>query len=376
MRESEIAVIGGGLLGAAFGWGLVMQGRPVTVFDEGDTAIRSARGNFGLVWVQGKGRGMPAYARWTLESSRLWTEFAAHLLEETGVDVRFERPGGYMICLDEAEMSANLETLDALRGEARDGHYEFEVLGPDTLKARLPPVGEVAGATWCPHDGHCNPLRLLRALHQGFVDRGGLYRPLCRIRHIEPLGRGGFRLSLADGKVACEADKVVICAGHGAKPLGAQVDLDVPVHPDQGQVLVTERAPHVLTAPTNCVRQTDEGAFMLGPSSRDVGLDLGTDPGTLKDIARRCVRAFPLLARLRVQRTWAALRVMTPDGFPVYQQSERYPGAFSFACHSGVTLAASHAMTAAQWVLEGRIPDTWRPFHPERFHVQTHQGAG
>ena len=111
------------------------------------------------------------------------------------------------------------------------------------------------------------------------------------------------------------------------------------------------------------------------PSSRDVGFNLGTEPGTLQDIARRCVQAFPVLAGMRIQRSWAALRVMTPDGFPVYQQSDSHPGAFSFACHSGVTLAANHALTVTDWILDGRIPEAWDAFHPERFHVQANQAT-
>ena len=208
------------------------------------------------------------------------------------------------------------------------------------------------------------------------MERGGEYRPLSRIERIESLPGGGFRLLLGDGAVACDADKVVVSAGHGSKALGEQVGLDVPIHPDQGQVLVTERMPPMLDVPTNYVRQTDEGTFMLGPSSRDVGFDLGTEPHTLQNIARRCVRAFPILETMRVQRTWAALRVMTPDGFPVYQQSDSHPGAFSFACHSGVTLAANHALTVTDWILDGQIPEPWRAFHPERFHVQANQAAG
>ena len=36
--------------------------------DEGDTALRAARGNFGLVWVQGKGAYYEPYADWTMRS--------------------------------------------------------------------------------------------------------------------------------------------------------------------------------------------------------------------------------------------------------------------------------------------------------------------
>jgi hydrogen cyanide synthase HcnC len=62
---SDVAVIGGGLVGSAVAWGLARAGASVTLLDEGDDALRASRGNFGLVWVQGKGDGMPEYADWT-----------------------------------------------------------------------------------------------------------------------------------------------------------------------------------------------------------------------------------------------------------------------------------------------------------------------
>ena len=57
-RSLDIGVIGGGLLGSAFAYGFSQRGLNVGLIDEGDNAVRTARGNFGLVWVQGKGKGM------------------------------------------------------------------------------------------------------------------------------------------------------------------------------------------------------------------------------------------------------------------------------------------------------------------------------
>ena len=369
MKDYEVAVIGGGLLGSAFAWGLADRGLRSVIFDEGDNAIRTARGNFGLVWVQGKGRGMPEYARWTLDSSRAWVGFAERLEQETGIDTRYHRCGGFSICLDDDDFNKNLETLHALRVESGERGYDYEIVELAELKKRIPLIGNVAGATFSPHDGHCDPLRLLRALHTGFLKKGGEYKPCTPIVGIRSLGAGGFELTSAGGKVMAIAEKVIVAAGHGSPDLGSQVGLDVPVSPVQGQVLVTEKVDPILDYPTNYVRQTDDGSFLLGPSSRDVGFDLSTESGTLRDISRRCVKAFPVLKSLRVQRVWAALRVMTPDGFPVYQQSESHPGAFSFACHSGVTLAASHALEVTQWIADGIIPPEFQAFHPRRFHV-------
>ncbi|MEM7258259.1 MAG: FAD-dependent oxidoreductase, partial [Pseudomonadota bacterium] len=75
----DFAVIGGGVVGHSIAYGLLHKGKSVALFDEADVALRASRGNFGLVWVQGKGAAMPAYARWTRASACLWKELAGEL---------------------------------------------------------------------------------------------------------------------------------------------------------------------------------------------------------------------------------------------------------------------------------------------------------
>src|SRR6185369_1785666 len=94
-EDYDIAVIGGGLVGAALAWGVAGEGRRIAVLDEGDVALRAARGNFALVWVQGKGLGLPEYAAWTARSAEAWPDFAAALGAETGIDLGYRRPGGF-----------------------------------------------------------------------------------------------------------------------------------------------------------------------------------------------------------------------------------------------------------------------------------------
>jgi octopine oxidase subunit B len=88
-------------------------------------------------------------------------------------------------------------------------------------------------------------------------------------------------------------------------------------------------------------------------------------------LADRAARMFPRLAALNIVRSWAALRVMTQDGFPIYDQSTECPGAFVFTCHSGVTLAANHALALPERIIAGNLPaETFQAFSSRRFHVQ------
>ena len=111
--------------------------------------------------------------------------------------------------------------------------------------------------------------------------------------------------------------------------------------------------------------------MLLGDTHEDVGLDEGTSSAAIKAIAQRAVTCFPFLESVRLVRAWGALRVMTPDGAPIYDASERHPGAFLAACHSGVTLAAVHARHLAAWIAGADPRPEVRAFSAERFHVQT-----
>ena len=76
-------------------------------------------------------------------------------------------------------------------------------------------------------------------------------------------------------------------------------------------------------------------------------------------------------ANVNVVRTWSAIRVMTQDGFPIYDESKSHPGAFTVCCHSGVTLAANHALAVAPMIARGALDKSLvAPFSARRFHVQ------
>ncbi len=365
--DYDVAVVGGGLVGSATAWGLARLGQKVAILDEGDIAVRPSRGNFALVWVQGKGLGMPEYAGWTKGSSDRWTGFAGMLRDQTGIDVHYERPGGFMPLLSEAEVEARAAQLSRLHNQPSMVRYDYEMLDRAAVAKEMPYIGkDVVGASYCALDGHCNSLRLLRALHAGLSLHGAAYLPNHRVERIEPRD-GGFRLITSAGEVG--AGKVVLAAGHDSARLAPMVGLSAPVRPERGHIIVTEKTAPFLKFPVGYIRQTDEGGVMIGDSFEDVGFDTTVRNGVTSTIAERAIRIFPLLGRLNVVRTWAALRVMSPDGFPIYEQSTSAPGAFVATCHSGVTLAANHALALAPHIAAGRLPEEFTVFSARRFDV-------
>jgi glycine/D-amino acid oxidase-like deaminating enzyme len=364
MFLSDVIVVGGGLVGTAVAYGLAQPGKNVTVLDEGDDAFRASRGNFGLIWVHGKGRGIPHYARWTRESARQWPALAAQLQRETGIDVQARQNGAFFLCFSEAELEARREKLGAVRDEV-GGEYPYEILDRAALLQRLPHIGPtVAGASFSPMDGHVNPLKLLRALHTACTQRGVTLKT----------GHGVQRITHADGVFTAHsgdkefrAPKLVLAAGLGNALLADQVGLHAPVRPNRGQLIVTERTDKILDHATGHIRQTDEGGIQIGESMEDAGFDDTTTNSTLAELARRAVASFPVIGQLNVVRAWGALRVMSPDGYPIYQESASCPGAYVVTCHSGVTLAAAHAFRIAPWINGAAAPEELGAFRGDRF---------
>ncbi len=364
----DVAVIGGGLVGAAIAWGMRGLGPKLALLDEGDVAYRASRGNFGLVWVQGKGTGLPPYGGWTQLSARRWPELAAALVAETGIDPELVQPGGFHVCLTPRELDARVASLERLLAQPGFERYDVEVLDRAKLAERLPGIGpEVAGATWCAKDGHCNPLRLLYALHAGLGRADCAYRPSHGVSRITPHA-GGFDIATPAGTLT--ARKVVLAAGLGNKALAPMVGLAVPVRPQKGQVIVLERVRPFLSQPLSTIRQTDDGSVLIGDSQRGARLRRDAGPVRARDDGRaRAARLSAAARRPRQPHLGGAARDDPRRAARSTSSRPRIPGAFVATCHSGVTLAAAHAYALAPAIVAGALPDSFTPFSARRFDV-------
>ena len=366
MSKEEVLVVGGGVVGAAIAFGAARAGAPVVLLDEGDIAHRASRGNFGLVWMQSKGSGFPRYARWCRDAVDFWPRLAQELQELAGVDVHLQQPGGFWIGFSDAEMQARSAMLEELK-DIGPG-IPYEMLDRAELKRRLPAIGPtVAGGSFCPLDGHVNPLKLLHALHAALKALGVRVHAGVEVARVSRRQDGGYAAESRDGR-SWHAPRLVLAAGLGNKTLAAQVGLHAPVEPNRGQVLITERLEPFLHHPTNKARQTNEGTVQLGYSIEDVGFDDGTTVCAIEWIARRALATFPVLSEARLVRAWGALRVMTPDGSPIYQESPACPGAYVATSHSGVSLAGTHAYVLGPWMAGlAPAPDDIEAFAGDRY---------
>ncbi|WP_137702101.1 NAD(P)/FAD-dependent oxidoreductase [Marimonas lutisalis] len=364
--DADYAIIGGGVVGLSVAWGLLKRGKRVTVLDGDDGSFRASRGNFGLVWVQSKGMKQPRYAEWSQQSAAAWGAFSDELADATGRDLGLEQKGGYDLHFSEESLEERVADYEVLKGKL-GGDYPFEVLGHNALRKEEPAIGpKVAGAILHHQDGHVNPLKLLRALADDVRRLGG--RVLTGKTVTDVSRNGAFRVRCADG-TQVDAGKVILSAGLGAMQLGPKMGFRAPIRPQRGQVLITEKLPKLINRPSLIARQVDEGGIQIGATNEEVGLDDRVTAPGLAQLAAEAVAAYPVLARAQLVRSWGALRILSPDGLPIYQESPEMPGAYLVTCHSGITLAAAHARFLPDWLEKTADAPDLEVFSEDRFAV-------
>ncbi|WP_235695114.1 MULTISPECIES: NAD(P)/FAD-dependent oxidoreductase [Agrobacterium] len=357
-------VVGGGLIGTAVGLGLATLGADVALLEGEDTNFHAARGNFGLVWSQSKGARGRDYASWTWNAVKEWPAFQEEIQRLSGVDTHYRSGLGLSLCLSEQEFDKRAKLINRVASyglPGSDGH----MIGRDEVLEILPGIGpDVVGGSLSTLDGDCHSLALYRGLYGSFIAAGGTLRSGRPVDTIVP-HEGYYEVRAGDTSV--RGRKVVIAAGLGTNALAAPLGFPSFVRPEKGEILVTERIKPFLPIVLASLRQTPEGTVLMGDTKEDVGLDDRSTQRGMSYLASRAVRMFPVIGQSRVMRSWAALRVMTSDGDPVYDESPTHPGVFVASTHSGVTLAPVHCGSLARWIAGDQKPVELQAFKASRF---------
>jgi glycine/D-amino acid oxidase-like deaminating enzyme len=365
----DICVIGGGFMGAAVALGLVKTGVRVLVVDRISTIQKASKANFGLVWSQSKGLGNREYSRLSVKATLAFKSFAGRLEQESGIDTELRLGAGLVLTIGEAELATRKKLIQQMHHEAQQSgethpsrmvdRREVQALVSET------PLGEnVSGGSFSNIDGDVNPLLLLRAMRKVFSGRGGHFLQGCSVNAIQR-NKGTYVLDTTQGTV--EAPCIVLAAGLGNIKLAAMMGKTVPLAPQKGQLLVTERVAPFLAFPMSGIRQTGNGSVMIGYTNENTGFEVDTTVSAATRLSQRALQIFPGLSHVRVIRSWGGLRVLTGDGAPIYDEIEE--NAYLLAAHSAVTLASVHASLLPDWILGGRRPDEIQHFNLERFHV-------
>ncbi len=357
--ETQVLVIGAGVIGCSIAYHLARRGAAVTVLDANGVGTGTSSATLGLVWVQ---RKEPVeYMELNLLSSRLHAELARTFDE----DVELRQPGGLSSYLDEEIFRKQLAIME--RMNAASDEHRTRALTPHEAHEMEPALSpDIVGAIYCPHDGEINPIKLVFNLANNSRKSGGKFLTHTidiRIRRNEA---GVTGVDTQTGFI--RAGTVVVAAGTGTPALVKPLGLELPMVFERGQILVTEAMRRIVCYPTGNTRQTERGNILFGVTYEANCTERRTTASGAQQVASDSVRRLPALKDAQIIRHFAGIRPLPKDGRPYLGPVKSVPGLFIATSHSGITLAPVHGKVISELILDGRTDVPVENYRPERYN--------
>ena len=333
---SDIAVVGGGVIGAACARAAAQRGLHVTLFAPGPDPAAASAASAGLLAAQIEStdqRLLPLAVR----GRDLYADLAASLKDTTGTDIGFQPIGIATFAFDEAQA----ETLWELVAEQRQAGLRCDWLERADLDEQWPGVApEARGALYATEDGCLDPAALTAAL---LADARRLGVRVSRESVQRLLTAGGRVMGVASGSTSTPAAHIVVAAGAWS-PLLEGLPRQLLVEPMRGQLMAIDWPmgfPAAVFYHGHGYMLPRGGEAILGSTMERAGFDAHTTEGGLSEVRRSTVRLCPAIAQAPVRRSWAGLRPVTPDGLPILGADPDVTGLWYATGHgrNGILLA-------------------------------------
>ena len=361
---ADVIIIGGGVNGCAAAYYLAKKGVRDVIVLEADKSIGHGGSSRNGGGVRQSGRDMRELPYAMYAVNNMWP----FLSEELGIDVEYYQKGNLRL----GKTEAHIQKLEDLASRSRELGLDMNVVDAQTVKEICPYLSEeVIGASWCPTDGHANPMITTLAYYIRALEKGVRFFTDARVVKLEKY-KGRLRRVIMESGEVFEAETVIIAAGYASRYLARTGGGDVPLYTYFEEALVTEMQPHMFDIMLGTAdgdfygHQSQHGSFVFGcDSGLEDGIDMPLDELKTSSVTapagcRAIMGYIPLLADAKIVRTWGGWIDMCHDGVPMISRVEEVPGmilACGFTGHGFGTAPAVGLMLAQMTVGEKTAVD-------------------
>lgn len=373
-KTADVIVIGGGIIGCAISYFLAKEHVDVLTL-EGSDVIGNGGSSRNGGGVRQSGRDPRELPLVMYGIQNYWPR----LFEELETDCEYHQDGNLRLGKNEKHRQILAALTDAASAEGLD----VRMIDGETVRSINPYLSdEVTCASWCPTDGHANPLTTTLGFYKTARKLGARFISGERVISLRK-EKGRLRKVICASGDTFEADTIVLAAGYASRALAATIGLDLPMQEVLIEALVTEAEPPMFdqmlgTAEADFYgHQTKHGSFVFGGSSGLEGFtsDNGTPVTqslTAPCICRGIMKYFPNLAKAKIVRTWGGWIDQTPDKVPILGAVPEVPGlvlACGF-CGHGFGIAPGAASQLAELITKGSPTVSLDAFRYNRFQAK------
>ncbi|SDK26955.1 sarcosine oxidase subunit beta [Jeotgalicoccus aerolatus] len=381
----DVLIIGGGIIGASIAYYTAKTGLSVALLESNTVASGTSSKCDGNVLLIDKEPGFDS--RMAIKSQALIKQLSTEL----EMEFEFRHPGSIFLCANEDEIEQGYNWVDYHNKENGKDKF-FKKLTKEDLKNDSKYFSDhLIGGIECTNDSTINPYMLAFSLiNQAKKYDFSLFEmtPVTDIQHIQD---GEFKV-MSHEKVF-KANKVINAAGIYSPHVGKLLDIEVPVVPRKGHILVSSRAELLgsrkiqefgyLMTKFGKERQaskemndygvalvheaTQSQNFLIGSSREFVGYNTNVNHKVIRLIAERAIEYFPAMKDMSFIRSYAGLRPWTPDNLPIISDTV-VPGFYIAAGHEGdgIGLSAITGLWMSQ-MMTNTLKDDISPLSINRF---------
>ncbi len=364
---ADVAIVGGGIVGAACARVLAREKLRVVLIEAGDVAGGATAAGMGHIVTMD---GSEAQFALTSYSAKLWTELRPSL----PAGAEYETRGTMWVAADNEEMTAVRAKHAFYTGRG----VRAEILDEPALRAAEPELrAGLAGALRVPGDS----VIYAPCAAQWLADQARAQGAWIR-QGVEAIGVEPGIVKLNDGSTV-SAGAIVVAAGVASARF--LPTLAAAVRPRKGHLAITDRYPgfarHQLVelgylasahggdneSVAFNVQPRATGQLLIGSSRQYGSTGLPVEAPILARMLRRAFEYMPRLAGLSVIRTWTGLRAATPDGLPIIGPLGQ--GLWAATGHEGlgITTSLGTAELIANQLLGRTSAIPVEPYLPARF---------
>jgi glycine oxidase len=366
MKKFDVAIAGGGLIGASIALDLADAGLGVGLFDRQEPGLEASWAGAGILSPAPESAALIALVPLAKASMAIYPEFVRMVEEASGRSAGY-RPKGTLQALFSRHAREELSTVIALHHGLG---LRAEPLSARDARALEPALSEdLEAGVLRPAEASVDNRALTQAVLEAARRRGVQF---FSARGAEAIWREGGRclgLNLKNEKV--EAQWTVIAAGcfsaniQGVAPYA-------PVRPAKGQMVALRaddlKIERVLWSEKIYLVPRNDGRILAGATVEYTGFEKVLTAGGLEKILAGAIELSPGLAGSHVEETWAGLRPDSPDHLPILGPTD-IDGLLIATGHfrSGILLTPITARLVREWVTEQRVTVDWDRFSPMRF---------
>src|SRR5580658_4219207 len=374
MKKFDVAIAGGGLIGASIALELQRAGLGVGLFDRQEPGLEASWAGAGILSPAPESAAMVSLVPLGKASMALYPEFVRTIEEISGQNAGY-RPKGTLQAIFSRDAREELSTVIALHHGLG---LKAEPLRAEDARELEPALSEeLEAAVLRPEEASVDNRALTQAVLEAARRSGVQFFPGSGAEAIWREGGRCLGLHLKNEKI--EAQWTVIAAGCFSASIEG-VAAYAPVRPAKGQMIALRaddlKIERVLWSENIYLVPRNDGRILAGATVEYTGFEKGLTAGGLEKILSGAIELSPGLAAARVEETWAGLRPDSPDHLPILGPTD-VDGLLIATGHfrGGILLAPITAQLVREWVTQQRVSVDWDRFSPMRFQAASAHSA-